>query len=564
MTKRIFHAIWLVTLSVFLAAAVLFMSVLYGYFSNVQREQLRLQTALAAQGVIHEGIQYFEDLDTPDYRITWIGTDGAVLYDTERDHTEMENHQQREEIIEALESGMGESSRYSTTLTEQSFYCAKLLLDGTILRTSVAQHSLLTLTLGMLQPICVIFMLAFALSLFLASHAAKKIVEPLNTLNLDAPLENDGYDELSPLLRRLDHQQRQIRNQQNRLQQKQQQFETVTNGMAEGIILLDKKMHILSINPAARRLFDVDLSSMGKDILSVCRSPEMQLALQQAEAGKHAETILELKEGRYQLDVSPVLAEGTVFGTVLLLLDVTEKEKIEQLRREFTANVSHELKTPLQTISGCAELMTNGLVRQENMPHFAGQIYSESQRMIHLVEDIIKLSHLDEGANGMQWESVNLYTAAQQTMDLLKLQAKSAQVTMALSGEPVEIEAIPQLIQEILYNLCENAIKYNQPGGSVRIAVKQRVDEAELTVTDTGIGIPPEHQQRIFERFYRVDKSHSKKIGGTGLGLSIVKHAAKLHHAQIAVQSKLGQGTTITVAFPMRRSSDDTREPNTQ
>lgn len=558
MTKRIFHAIWLVTLCVFLAAAVLFMGVLYGYFTNVQRKQLRMQTTLAAQGVQHEGIQYLEDLDTPDYRITWIGTDGAVLYDTDRDYAQMDNHQQREEIIEAIRSGVGESSRYSTTLTEQSFYCAKLLPDGTILRTSVAQHSLLTLVLGMFQPTCVIFVFAFVLSLFLASRAAKKIVEPLNSLNLDAPLENDGYDELSPLLRRLDHQQRQIRNQQSRLQQKQQQFETVTNGMAEGIILLNRDMNILSINPAARRLFDTDLSSTGKDILSVCRSPEMQKVLHQAEAGKHAETILELKEGRYQLDVSPVLAEEKVFGTVLLLLDVTEKEKIEQLRREFTANVSHELKTPLQTISGCAELMTNGLVRQENMPRFAGQIYSESQRMIHLVEDIIKLSHLDEGAGGMQWTAVNLYAAAQQTLDLLKQQAESAQVTMELAGESLEIHAIPQLIQEILYNLCENAIKYNQPSGSVRVFVKKQDETAVLTVADTGIGIPQEHQQRIFERFYRVDKSHSKEIGGTGLGLSIVKHAAKLHHAQITVQSKPGQGTTIAVAFPIQKVSGDT------
>lgn len=558
MTKRIFHAIWLVTLCVFLAAAVLFMGILYGYFSNVQREQLRLQTALAAQGVRHEGMRYFEDLDTSEYRITWIGTDGAVLYDTERDYTQMDNHQQREEITEALKNGMGESSRYSTTLTERSFYCAKLLPDGTILRTSVAQHSLLTLTLGMLQPICVIFLLAFVLSLILASRAAKKIVEPLNTLNLDTPLENDGYDELSPLLRRLDHQQRQIRNQQNRLRQKQQQFETVTNGMAEGIILLNQDMKILSINPAAQQLFDTDLSCTGKDILSVCRSPEMQLVLRQAEVGKHAETILELKEGRYQLDVSPVLAEETVFGTVLLLLDVTEKEKIEQLRREFTANVSHELKTPLQTISGCAELMTNGLVQQADMPRFAEQIYSEAQRMMHLVEDIIQLSHLDEGAGEMQWKNVDLYAVAQQTLNLLKQQAKSAKVTLELAGEPLEIHAIPQLIQEILYNLCENAIKYNKSGGSVQISVKKQDEEAVLTVADTGIGIPQEHQQRIFERFYRVDKSHSKEIGGTGLGLSIVKHAAKLHHAQITVQSKPGQGTSIAVAFPMQTSSDQT------
>ena len=552
MTKRIFHSICLVAISVFLASVLLFLGVLYDYFSGVQQSQLNMQTSLAAQGVIHEGNGYFDGLDPSDYRITWIDTDGTVRYDSRSDSQEMENHLEREEVREALAEGTGQSTRYSHTLFERSLYCAQRLPDGTVIRLSVAQNTLLTLFLGMLQPICIIFVVAVVLSMVLASRLSKKIVKPLNELNLDEPLSNDDYDELSPLLHRLSTQQYQIKRQSDALLQKQREFEVVTTGMTEGIVLLNSERVILSINPAARRLFGADPSCVGSDILSINRSSALQELLSKAENGAYTEKIMALNGRKYQFGASPILSKGLVSGMVLLMLDVTEKEKVEEMRREFTANVSHELKTPLHTISGCAELMANGMVKAEDMENFSTQIYTEAQRMIHLVEDIIKLSHLDEGADDMKWEEVDLYTLAKDTVGSLLPVAAASDVKLTLEGETAGIYGVPQLLQGIIYNLCDNAIKYNHPGGNVAVSVKNEAQTVRLSVTDTGIGIPTEHQERIFERFYRVDKSHSKEIGGTGLGLSIVKHAARLHDASIELQSKPGEGTTITVIFPIK------------
>lgn len=551
MTKRIFRSIFFVTLGVFLASVVLFMGVLFEYFTGIQRKQLRMQTTLAAQGVENEGMQYFEGLETNDFRITWINNDGAVIYDTDTESDSMENHLEREEIKQALETGEGESSRYSVTLMERSFYCAKKLSDGTVLRLSVAQSTLLTLTLGMLQPIIIIFILALILSLVFASRLSKKIVQPLNEINLDDPLKNDCYDELAPLLGRIKSQQRQIARQSDELKRKQQEFEAVTNGMTEGIVLLNSKNDILSINPSAMNLLGVDSSPVGDNIISVNRTPELQELLAKSDEGKRSEKILELCGGKYQVDASPILSDEKIIGTVLLFLDVTKKEKAEQIRREFTANVSHELKTPLHTISGCAELMTNGIAKQEDIPKFASQIYSEAQRMIRLVEDIIKLSHLDEGAEDMKRENVDIYSVASETVDNLIPVAEKSDVDITLEGTSAVINGIPQLISAIIFNLCDNAIKYNKKGGKVLVLVKSEDNKAVLTVSDNGIGISEEDSERIFERFYRVDKSHSKEIGGTGLGLSIVKHAARLHNATIDLQSKLNEGTIITVTFPL-------------
>lgn len=550
MTKRIFRSICTVALSVFLACAVLFMGVLYDYFSGVQRGQLRMQTSLAAQGAAHEGMAYFEGLVVKNYRVTWVGADGAVLYDSESSPAGMENHLEREEIRQALAQGSGESARYSATLMERSMYCAQRLPDGTVLRLSIAHNSLLTLLLGMLQPSCVIFAVALVLSLVLASRLSKEIVKPLNALDLDDPLDNEGYDELTPLLRRIALQQNQIRMQERALRKKQNEFEAVTMGMAEGIVLLNEKWTILSINPAAARLLSAGEFCAGKSILSVNRSLELQKLLREAEAGKHGETVMELGGGRYQADASPVVSEGAVSGIVLLLLDVTEKEKAERLRREFTANVSHELKTPLHAISGYAELLAGGMVKQQDVGRFSGQIYAEAQRMIRLVEDIIRLSHLDEGAEGMKREETDLYALARETLASLRGEAEAANIRLTLEGGPAKVCGIPQLLRGILYNLCDNAIKYNRPGGCVEVTVENGADGVCLSVSDTGIGIPAEHRERIFERFYRVDKSHSKEIGGTGLGLSIVKHAARLHNAVIEVHSVVDSGTTVTVRFP--------------
>lgn len=550
MTKRIFRTVFVVAISIFIASAVLFMTVLYDYFSGIQQNQLRMQIDLASQGVEDEGLDYLKNLNIKDYRVTWIGTDGKVLYDSISEADEMENHFEREEVKEALSEGYGASSRYSSTLTQRYLYGAKRLPDGTVIRLSVTQNSLLILTLGMLQPIMIIFVIAIILSAFLASRLSKKIVKPLNELNLDKPLDNNGYDELSPLLRRIDTQQKEISRQSEELKQRQNELEVMTSAMSEGIILLNNRGTVLSINKAAAKLFGTDCFCIGEDIVSINRSLELAQLLNRAKNGEHSERVVELGCGRYQMMASPVISNNIVSGIVLLILDVTEKEKAEQLRREFTANVSHELKTPLHTISGSAELLANGMVKPEDIPIFLKRIYSETQRMIQLVEDIIRLSHLDEGAEDMKWDMVDLYAIAEETINSLADEAESNGIKFELYGETVLINGIRQLLQEIIYNLCDNAIKYNCRGGSVSVGVKNENEFAVLTITDTGIGIPAEHQERIFERFYRVDKSHSKEIGGTGLGLSIVKHAAKLHNAEIELHSIVNKGTEITIKFP--------------
>lgn len=551
MTKRIFRSICLAAIGVLIASIALFMGVLYDYFSGVQRDQLRMQTELAAHGVENEGMEYFDGLDPQNYRITWIDTDGTVIYDSRSDTEDMENHMEREEIREAFSQGVGESSRYSETLTERSFYSARRLTDGTVLRLSIAQNTLFTLLLGMLQPICIIIIIALVLSLWLASRLSKKIVKPLNEIDLDEPLNNDCYDELSPFLRRINVQQKKIKRQSEQLKQKQTEFETVTTNMKEGIVLLNSGGTVLAINRAAQKLIGSDGSPVGQDILSVNRSLGFQEVWNRSIKGEYAEKALEMGDNIYRIKSSPVLSEGKVSGVVLLLFDVTEKEKAEQMRREFTANVSHELKTPLHTISGCAELMSNGIVKKEDMTRFSLQIYNETQRMIQLVEDIIKLSHLDEGADDMKRENVDIYSMSQTVLDSLSSEAENADVKLSLKGENAVVYGIPQLLQGIVYNLCDNAIKYNKQGGSVTVTVEKGKQYVSLTVADTGIGIPPEHRERIFERFYRVDKSHSKEIGGTGLGLSIVKHAARLHNADIKLDSTVGKGTAITVRFPV-------------
>lgn len=550
MTKRIFRNILVVALCVFLASALLFMTVLYDYFSVSLLRQLRAQLDLASQGVLHEGIGYFEDIQTDGFRMTWIGTDGKVLYDSASNVQDMENHFQREEVKEALAEGYGESVRNSSTLTQRYLYSAKRLSDGTVLRLSVTQNSLLVLMLGMFQPSCVIFAIAIILSIVLASRLSKNIVKPLNDLNLDEPLSSSGYEELRPLLRRIDTQQRQIRLQSSQLKQKQNEFETMTCGMSEGIVLLDSKGFLISINPAAENLLlSPNSATIGENILSLNPNPELAKLLEQASRGCHGEKTMPLKNRTYRVSANPVTEGDQIYGVVLLLLDITEKENAEHMRREFTANVSHELKTPLQTISGCAELLANGMVKSEDVPVFSKQIDTEARRMIQLVNDIIGLSHLDEGAEDMAWEQVDLFAICQKTAESLASEAQKAGIQIKLMGEPVVLWGIPQLLGSIVYNLCDNAIKYNRKNGTVCISVKAEGSTVLLSVADTGIGIPPEDRERIFERFYRVDKSRSKEIGGTGLGLSIVKHAARLHDAQISVDSTLDQGTTVTVKF---------------
>ena len=550
MTKRIFKAICIVAISVFTASLAIVMGILYGYLSGSRTEQLKIETDMCAGGVEAGGMDYINSLDTSGWRLTWIAEDGTVLYDSETDSSQMENHNEREEVKEARKNGYGESVRYSTTLTERQMYCAKLIDDGTVLRLSDSQYTWWTILLSMMQPILFIVTAAVAISLLLAFRLSKNIVKPLNSLNLDSPLENSAYPELEPLLSRLAAQQHQLKLQASELERKRNEFLTATDKMMEGIVLLSDRGELLSINAAASRLLGVSPYCVGKDILLLNNSYEMQELVHRALSGEHTETTLPVGGSDYQINATPVMSDGKVAGAALVIFDVTEKEKAEQIRREFTANVSHELKTPLQSISGCAELLSNGMVKPEDVPEFSHRIYSESQRLISLVEDIIGLSRLDEGAEDMQRTNVDLHKLAETAIDSLSNAAKEAGVTLELCGDGAEVYGIPQLLGTIVYNLCDNAIKYNRRGGSVTVTTENGAGGVTLTVSDTGIGIPKDQQDRIFERFYRVDKSHSKDVGGTGLGLSIVKHAALLHNATVTVDSTPGAGTTFTVFFP--------------
>lgn len=551
MTKRIFRSICAVALVVLLAALVTVMGVMYQQMTIVQTSQLRVETALAAHAVANEGMDYFDRLDgTMNCRITWIAANGTVLYDNRSDSGAMENHLEREEVIEALASGFGQSIRYSNTLMERYIYAAERLPDNSVLRLSTAQNSVLTLVLNMAQPICIIVAAVLLLSLLLAGRLSQHIVKPLNDLNLDAPLANTGYAEILPLLHRLDYQQRQLQAQSLELRQKQKEFTTVTRALNEGLVLLSSTGTILSINPAAAKLLEITPNCVGADFSVANRNSTIAALTEKAFSGEKAEQPVAFSAGTYLAVASPVKTDGITSGVVLLLFDVTQKLQAEALRREFTANVSHELKTPLHTISGYAELIKNGIAQPGDIPGFSDKIYTEAQRMVRLVEDTLRLSRLDDGAEDMQWTDTDLFAVAREVVDRLSAPADLAGITLTLESKPTPLRCIPQLLQAIVFNLTDNAIKYNRPGGSVRIQVESSDFAIMLRVSDTGIGIPEAHQDRVFERFYRVDKSHSKNVGGTGLGLSIVKHAAQILGAKIQLDSKGQQGTTITVTFP--------------
>ena len=549
MTKRIFRATLLVGVAVLIASLALVMGVLYSYFGRVQESQLRDELSLAAVGVEKNGTDYLRALQSHQYRITWVRADGTVVYDTQADAETMENHAQRQEIQQALAAGEGESSRYSSTLLQKTVYYAQRLPDGTVLRLSAVRVTAGVLVLNMLQPILLVLAAALILSGVLAGRLARRITEPLNRLDLEHPLENDTYEELAPLLRRMEHQRRQIDQQMGELRQRSEEFDQITGSMNEGLVLLDEAGAILSINPAARRLLDADGDCVGQDFLTVDRDVTMSDALRQAAEQGHSEFRGERNGREYQFDVTRIQTEGRTAGTVLLVFDVTERAFAERNRREFTANVSHELKTPLQGIIGSAELLENGMVKQEDVPRFVGHIRAEAQRLVTLIGDIIRLSQLDEG-EPMPTEPVELLAVAREVAENLRSAAETRNVTVEVTGTPATVSGVRRLLYEIVLNLCDNAIKYNTEGGRVEVEVAQDGGTAAVTVRDTGIGIPPEHQSRVFERFYRVDKSHSKASGGTGLGLSIVKHAVQYHHGVIRLKSEVGKGTEIRVTFP--------------
>lgn len=550
MTAKLFRTSMAVAVSVMVLSIALFMGMLYQYFSDQMMTELESETWLVSRGVELDGMDYLNGLHTTS-RVTWVAADGTVLYDNEADASTMENHADREEIREALTSETGTAQRFSSTLSEQTLYVTQRLSDGTVIRLANAQKTVGLLLLSMIQPILIILVLSLLLSAALASRLSKGLIKPILNLDLEHPEECETYDELTPLLSRLKRQNDTIQQQMDLLKQRQTEFAALTDNMSEGFLLLDRQGHVLSHNSGALRLLGVEEPEGEVNVLVLNREEPFRQAVDEALSGKRSQQMLHLN-GRYcKLLANPVLADGKPAGAVLVLLDVTEQEQRDELRREFTANVSHELKTPLTSISGIAEIMQSGMVKPEDVQGFAGDIYQEAQRLIALVEDIIRLSRLDEGAESLERVPVNLLSLAQDVARRLDSAAQKAGVTLKVMGRSVEIPGVPSVLDEMVYNLCDNAIKYNRSGGTVNVTVAPAADgAAEISVEDTGIGIPMEDQSRVFERFYRVDKSHSKEIGGTGLGLSIVKHGAALHSAQIHLESQVGKGTSVQLLFP--------------
>ena len=548
MTNKIFRSIVSVAMVVLVASLFIASSFLYDYFNRSQVNQLKEELSLVAENVDKVGTEYFENFDSSIFRFTLVSSDGSVLYDSQAKAGEMENHLEREEISEALKDGSGSSARYSSTLTERTFYEATRLENGNVLRISVSQITVGALILGMLPAICAIILISVVVALIMSHKMATAIVKPLNKLDLENPTEIETYEELTPILTKINKQHKQITRQMQDLRRMSDEFEQITNSMNEGLVLLDDKGATLSINAAAKTLFGVDSDVVGRNFLTVDRSADMRHAIEKALKGKHGEFREERNGNEYQFVVNRTESEGKTVGVVILCFDVTETAFAERNRKEFTANVSHELKTPLQSIIGSAELLENGLVKPEDTERFVGNIKKEASRLVALINDIIRLSQLDEDSEPAT-ESVDLYELSKEVIEVLSVSAAKRQVNLELKGESCIIKGIRRYLYEIIYNLCDNAIRYNKENGKVVIDLSQKDGNTFLSVTDTGIGIPAEHQSRIFERFYRVDKSHSKETGGTGLGLSIVKHAVAYHGGKIKLDSTVNVGTTITVCF---------------
>ena len=526
------------------------MGILYSNFDGQMRKELSKEAAYLAYGVEQQGVAYLKNIKDKSARITYIDQDGTVLFDNEADVSEMKNHSDRTEFQKAEKYGAGESSRYSDTLSEKTIYYALRLKDGTVLRVSGTQDSVLALVENLIFPLCGLLCLMLILSGIMASAISKRIVKPINELDLESPEENRIYEELSPLLSKIHRQNREIQNQLELAKQQQEEFALITENMQEGLIVIDKYTMILSANSSAWNLFHMDRVCQGESVYCLDREEEFRHAIEQVLSGEHTELVLKLNGSDIQLIANPVIRDKKTEGAVVLLVNVTEKLERESLRREFSANVSHELKTPLTSISGFAEIMQGGLVKCEDIPQFAGRIYKESQRLLQLVEDVIQISQLDEEKTSYTWESVDVYQVCKNAFESLKEKAKRLNVHLYICGERMKMEAVRTLLEEAVYNVCDNAIKYNRNDGSVSVFLTQTAQEIQIVVKDTGVGIPKEDQDRVFERFYRVDKSHSKEIGGTGLGLSIVKHAVGALKGSVILRSEEGNGTEICMKFP--------------
>ena len=549
MTGKLFRNSMAVAVTVMVLSIALFMGMLYQHFTDQIMGELQTETQLVAQGVEVEGLNYLQGMESRN-RITWVAGDGTVLYDSQADASKMENHADREEIRQALENESGTAQRYSATLAQQTLYAAQRLSDGSVIRMASAQQTVVVVLLSMIQPILLILGIALIISAVLASRMTRGIIRPIVSLDLEHPENCDTYQELVPMLTRVKRQNETIQRQMAQLSQQQQEFSALTENMSEGFLLLDRRGRVLSYNSGALSQLGAQPPKGEVNVLVLNRSEGFQRAVDDALEGRKSCQMIH-QGGRWcQVLANPVLRDGEQAGVVMVLLDVTEQEQREELRREFTANVSHELKTPLTAISGIAEIMRGGMVKPEDIEDFAGDIYQEAQRLIALVEDIIRLSRLDEGEGGLEREDVDLLKLSDQVVHRLEPAARKQDVALKVTGRSVKVHGVASVLEEMLYNLCDNAIKYNKPGGRVTVTVDYLGQDAQVQVEDTGIGIPQEDQSRVFERFYRVDKSHSKEIGGTGLGLSIVKHGAALHDGQVRLESTPGKGTKVTLVMP--------------
>lgn len=554
MTKKIFKSTVLVSASVLILGIAFVLGILYQYFGKQLDTELAREASYLAYGVEQQGEEYLQQLKNTDSRITYIGEDGTVIYDNEADAAEMENHKDREEFQEALATGAGEAQRMSSTLSEKTVYYAKRLSDNSVLRVSSTQYSAFALVLQLIQPVlCIVFVMLILAGVF-ASKIAGKIVEPINELDLEKPDENEIYEEVAPLLGKINRQNRQIRTQLEEARRNQEEFSIITENMQEGLLVIDSYTMILSGNSSAWKIFQVDKPGTGRSVYSLDRNEDFRKVIETVLEGKHGSALLHLDNEFVQLIANPVNRDGKTVGAVLLLMNETEKVQRENLRREFSANVSHELKTPLTSISGFAEIIQDGFVKEEDVKKFAGRIYKEAQRLIQLVEDTIRISQLDEGENPYEWENIDLYTVAKDVCGNLNEAAKKKNVHLYIEGERLICRTVRPILEEILYNLCDNGIKYNKDNGVVSILIKDLGNEVQLSVEDNGIGIPREDRKRVFERFYRVDKSHSKEIGGTGLGLSIVKHGVTFLGGTLNLVSEVDKGTEITVTLPKNKS----------
>ncbi|MDO4601740.1 MAG: ATP-binding protein [Eubacteriales bacterium] len=550
MTKKIFKSIMTVCTVVFVIGLAFVMGILYRYFGKQISAELEKEAAYVAQGVESSGMEYLEKLNEKNARITLIDQDGSVLYDSQAEASSMENHEDREEVKEAAETGKGKAVRMSETLSEKTIYYALRLEDGRILRVSSTQYSALALVYQLIVPVLWILLLMIILSGVFASRLSKKVVEPVNNLDLEHPEENEIYEEVAPLLSRMYKQNREIKNQIDTARRQQEEFSIITENMQEGLVVIDRYTMILSGNSSVWKLFHVSEPKSGESVYVLNRSEEFQNIIDKALDGKHNEAVLKVDGSDIHVIANPVMRDNQVEGAVLLLVNVTEKLEREKLRREFSANVSHELKTPLTSISGFAEIIQDGYVKEEDIRAFAGRIYKEAQRLITLVEDVIRISQLDEGEVPYEWTDVDLYQTAKNVFGTLSEAAKKHNVHLYIEGDRVHLHTVSGILEEVLFNLCDNAIKYNKQDGSVCVRLTENEENVCISVKDNGVGIPKEDQSRVFERFYRVDKSHSKEIGGTGLGLSIVKHGVSFLGGEVGLESIPGQGTEITVKFP--------------